>query len=90
LSFPNHKYCDGDSPCLIDMPYPPRSMVRIVLFVLATMLLFFVSTQHDSVRSMARFVSGPSMSYQERVELVEKLQELKHILAEYFPIDAKE
>ena len=65
-------------------------MVRIVLFILATMLLFFVSTQHESVRSMARFVSGPSMSYQERLDLVEKLQELKHILAEYFPIDAKE
>jgi len=30
------------------------------------------------------------MSYQERLDLVEKLQELKHILAEYFPIDAKE
>jgi hypothetical protein len=65
-------------------------MTRIVLFVLATMLLFFVSTQHDYVRSMTRFVVGPSMSHQERMDLVEKLPELKHILTEYFPIDAKE
>jgi len=71
------------------MPYPPRHMVRIVMVVLAAILLFLVSTLYDSV-SMTRFAAGPSMSQQERLDLVEKLQELKHILAEYFPIDAKE
>lgn len=63
-----------------------RQLLRLGLPALAMMALLFLSMQYDTVASVNRLVSEPSRSQQERVDLVVKLQVLKHLLAERYAI----
>jgi len=75
------------------MHFPPRHLLRAVLFAISSAALLYFSSRinSDSRGAFGRFASDTPLaslaSHKERVDLAVKLQVLKHLLAERFVIE---